>query len=241
MLWVTFRHNLYTFSRGWLATKLLKFLLRPSRKQFPTSQTTGAEPESIQQGVSAMMVIEHHAGQNSRGSSSSSSATSSSHALNKRFVCLFDYFKSFITWGSVSVALKFIVPGKGTVCTPQCAVIPTLTATDQSPVLTIDEGCQPLEAQQMLHKLINSYQTVRGEEMAVGEPRRIQAGMSCVCACVTLRHQDFTKWSIYLLWLLESIILDVLRWCWGNLLACKVIFSVLSLNYVDSEVYILIT
>lgn len=181
MLWVTFHHNLYTFSRGWPARRLLKFLLRPSRKQFPTSQTTGAEPESIQQGVSVMMIIEHHAGQNSRGSSSSSSTTSSSHAENKHFVYLFDYFESFLTWGSVSVGLKFIVPVKVTVCTPQCAVMPTLRATDQSPLLTIDQGRQPPEARQMLHKLINSYQTVRGEEMAVGEPRRIQAGMSCVC------------------------------------------------------------
>lgn len=156
MLWVTFRHNLYTFSSGWLARKLLKFLLRPSRKNLPTSQTTGAEPESIQQGVSVMMTIEHQAVQNSRGSSSSSSATSSSHAGNKRFVYLFDYFESFITWGSASVALKFIVPVKVTVCTPQCAVMSTMRATDQSPLLTIDQGCQPLEAQQMLHKLINS-------------------------------------------------------------------------------------
>lgn len=183
-----------------------------------------------------MTMIEHHAGQNSRGSSSSSSATSSSHAGNKRFIYLFDYFESFITWGSVSVALKFIVPVKVTVCTPQCAVMPTLRATDQSTLLTIDQGCQPLEAQQMLHKLINSARTVRGEEMAVGEPRRIQAGMNCVCVCVTLHHQDFTKWSIYLLWLLESIILDVLSWCWGNLLACKVFLSFKTINYVHSKV-----
>lgn len=102
------------------ARKPLKLLLQPSRKQFPTSQTTGVGPESIQQGVSVMMTIEHHAGQNSRGSPSSSSATSSSHAVNKRFVYLFDYFESFITWGSIFVALKFTVPGKVTVHPTTC-------------------------------------------------------------------------------------------------------------------------